>query len=166
MKLTLALFLILFFGEEQKKTMKKLSVKNINIEYPETWEKQENHRTVFLLMRPIEKKGQTFRENINLIIMEDHGLELKEYTALSKVQLKSQLSGYNELSTEYIKLGGKKYCRLIYQHNTNNFPLQVAYYIYLHNGKSYNLTCTSTMLNFDKYFPLFEKIISSFEVEE
>lgn len=136
----------------------------LSINYPSTWEYQANPRTVFILIRPLEKQGQVFRENVNLIINDDQDLTLQEFTGVAKMQLRKQLQGYKELSTETVELGGKQYAKIIYQHNTNNLPLKVAYYILLHNGKAYNLTCSSTQANFEKYLPVFEKMVSSFTV--
>lgn len=135
------------------------------LQYPSNWEYQANPVTSFILIRPLEKEGQIFRENINLIINDSQGLELKEYVGVVKIQLKSLLPNFKALSTEYIELGGKKYAQIIYQHDAQNLPLQVAYYILLHKGKSYNLTCSTTRDNFETYLPIFKKMVSSFTVE-
>ena len=71
---------------------------------------------------------------------------------------------YVELSIKYSELGERKYVRIIYQHNTYGLPLQVAYYLTLNKGKSYSLTCSSTHQNFDKYLPIFQKMINSFTI--
>lgn len=138
---------------------------NTSMQYPSNWEYQANPATSFILIRPLEKEGQIFRENVNLIINDGQGLELKEYVGAAKMQLKSQLPNYKVISTDYIELGGKKYAQIIYQHDAQNLPLQVAYYILLYNGKSYNLTCSTTRNNFETYLPVFQKMISSFTVD-
>ncbi|HOS83622.1 MAG TPA: PsbP-related protein [Bacteroidales bacterium] len=137
---------------------------NTLIRYPASWENIETESTVFLLIRPVEEVGQIFRENVNLIIDNRNGLNLQEFVGAAKVQLRTQLPNYKEISTDYIELGGKQYARIVYQHSTNNLPLQVAYYIYIHKNKAYNLTCSSTQSNFELYLPIFEKMISSFTI--
>lgn len=138
----------------------------VSIKYPATWDYQQNPQTTFIFMRPLEKEGQIFKENVNLIINNDQGLSLEEYVGASKAQLNNQLPGYKLLSTEYLELGGKKYGRIIYQHNAQNLPLQVAYYIYLEGGKAYNLTCSTIRKNFEEYLPVFQKMVSSFKVKD
>ena len=136
----------------------------ISIKHPSSWEYLANSATVFILRRPMEEQGQIFRENINLIINDSRKLKLKEYVGAAKVQLQDQISGYTELSTEYLEINERKYARIIYQHNTYDLPLQVAYYLTLYKGKSYNLTCSSTHQNFEKYLPTFQKMINSFTI--
>lgn len=152
-------------GNAQEMQTYKNNDKGFSIKYPSTWEYNASERTEFILIRPLEKQDQVFRENVNLIISDSQNLNLKEFTGVTKSQLKGQIRGYKELSTDYLELGGKKVARIIFQHNTYDLPLQAAYYIYLHNGKSYKITCTSTRKNFDEYKPIFQKIISSFNVE-
>ncbi|GIV28845.1 MAG: hypothetical protein KatS3mg027_2659 [Bacteroidia bacterium] len=162
--LSLFLFAITFFAQTQEMKTYTDNETGVSINYPSTWEYRENPRTVFILIRPLEKEGQVFRENVNLIINDDQDLTLQEYTGVAKMQLRKQLQGYKELSTETVELGGKQYTRIIYQHSINNLSLQVAYYILLQNGKAYNLTCSSTQIDFEKYLPVFEKMVSSLTV--
>ena len=156
--LSLILFTLSFLGS-QAQEMKVYSdeANEISIKYPSSWEYQANPATIFILIRPVEEQGQIFRENINLIIDDDQNLNLQEYVGAGKIKMRNMLSGYVELSTKYFELGGRKYARIIFQHNTQDLPLQVAYYLTLHKGKSYNLTCSSTHQNFETYLPIFQK---------
>lgn len=167
MKQILILIMSLIVLTSQAQEMKTYTdeASKTSIQYPSNWEYQANPATSFILIRPLEKEGQIFRENVNLIINDGQGLELKEYVGAAKMQLKSQLPNYKVVSTDYIELGGKKYAQIIYQHDAQNLPLQVAYYILLHKGKSYNLTCSTTRDNFETYLPIFKKMVSSFTIE-
>lgn len=167
MKNILVFVLSMIFAVSQAQEMKSYidEISKISIEYPLGWKYQASPVTSFILIRPLEEEDQVFRENINLIINDSQDLKLKEYVGAAKMQLKSQLPNYKVLSTEYIELGGKKYAQIIYQHDAQNLPLQVAYYILLHKGKSYNLTCSTTRDNFETYLPVFKKMVSSFTVE-
>ena len=136
-----------------------------SINYPINWEYQANPATVFILIRPLEKQGQTFRENVNLIINDGQGLVLQEYVGAAKVQLRKSLSNYKALSTDYLEFGGRKYARIIYTHSAQNLSLQVAYYLTLDNNQSYNLTYSSIQQNFKEYLPVFEKMMSSFKLK-
>ncbi len=139
------------------------AIEGITIDYPTTWQYQSNPRTSFIFMRSLET-GMMFRENINLIISSNINLSLKEYVGASKVQLGTQLSSYKELSTDYIDHNGNNYARIIYEHKINNFPLKVAYYITLKHKKSYCITCSSTNVNFNIYYPMFERMVQSFKI--
>lgn len=167
MKLTLTLLFSLIALLSKAQEMKTYTDEktNTSIKYPVDWTYQENPSTVFILMRPLEEPKQIFKENVNLIINDGQGLNLQEYVGVAKVQMRNNLVNYTEISTEYLELGGRKYARIIYQHNPQNLPLKVAYYLTIHNGKSYNLTCSTTQQNFEKYLPVFQEMIQSFKIE-
>jgi hypothetical protein len=154
---------IIVQAQEMKTFTDDLTKTHIN--YPSNWDFIENPATVFILMRPIEEQGQIFRENVNLIINESQGLTLAEYLKAAQKQLATQLPNYKELEVSYVEFGGKKYARIIYQHNSNNLPLQVAYYLLIHKKKVYNLTCSSVQDSFDKYLPLFQEMMISFTID-
>ncbi len=155
----------IFIYSQEMKTL-RLEDKKISIQYPDTWETMENPNTVFILIRPLEKQNQIFRENVNLIVDDAKGLGIQEYTGFMKKQLNNQLPGYKELSSNFLKINNKDYVRIIYRHNTNNLPLQVANYTFIYKEKAYQLTCSSTQSKFEDYLPIFEKMISSFRIDD
>lgn len=139
---------------------------NFNIQYPDTWKELDNPSTVCLFIRPLEKEGQLFRENINLIIDKSQGFELKEYVGATKMQFQTQLKDYNHVSTDYIKFSDIEFGQVIYQHNLSSLSLQGVYYVCIIKGKAYNFTCSTTQQNFKKYYPLFEEMIKSFSLND
>ena len=138
----------------------------VSIDYPHTWEFMENPQTVFILIRPLEEPGQQFRENVNLVVGPSQKLTLKEYTEQAKGQMEMYLSGFMIKSTDYEKINGREYAKIVYWHTTNNLPLQVVYYITLKNDKAYNLTFSAIVKSFDKYEPVFNNIVQSFKISQ
>jgi len=159
-------FLLFYTYKLQAQKMKIYSDNKtgITINYPLNWEYQQNMRTIFIFMRPLEVQGQIFRENINLIINSAKNLSLQEYAGAAKVQFSSQLPGYKEFSTNYLEINGNKYARIIYEHKTNNLPLKVAYYITIKKDKAYCITCSATDVTFNKYYSVFEQMMQSFKI--
>lgn len=165
MKLILILSLTIMVSQAQDMKTHTDEGSKTSIKIPSNWVYQANPATSFILIRPLEKEGQVFRENINLIINNNQDFELKEYVGAAKMQLKRQLLNFKVISTDYLELGDKMYAQIIYLHVAQNLPLQVVYYITLDKGKAYNLTCTTTRDNFEIFLPIFKKMVSSFTIE-
>ena len=109
---------------------------------PSSWEYVDNHQTIFIFIEP-EELGVGFRGNVNLILNNNKGLSLREYTEVAKMQMRSQLSGYQELESNYVAINGCKMSRIIYVHNMNDIELQVFYYVLFNGGNAYNFTFSS-----------------------
>ena len=161
----IATFQFLFCVKCMAQEYKKYNSEGISISYPITWETGSHASAKFLFFRPVEEVGQQFRENINLVESDNRGLELTAYCAACKAQLSKLLNGYKEISTEYLTINGKKFCQLVYQHNTNGLPLQAALFVCVHNAKAYQFTCSALQTTYEKFAPVFKKMMSSCEIK-
>jgi hypothetical protein len=137
----------------------------ISIKYPETWTNIENNKTIFILIRPIENEEQRFRENVNLVITPANGVKLNKYSEMSLSQMNIFLKEYKKESTVFISLNGKEYAKTTYTHNANGLQLKVAFYQTIYKGKGFNITCSALIDTFNNFAPIFEEMISSFEVK-
>jgi hypothetical protein len=160
---SILLVLNLLIHAQEMKTF-RLDGKKISIDYPATWVYLDNSSTVFILIRPLEQQGQSFRENVNLIIDNAQRLPLAEYVRLSKTQLNQQLAGFKEVSKDEVIINDEECIRIIYQHTASNLNLIIACYFIPFKGNIYQLTCSSTQSNFNIYFPTFEKMVNTFKL--
>lgn len=137
----------------------------IEIRHPKTWEFMENPQTTFIFIEPVSGFEDRFRENVNLIINGDEGLSVSEYTGASKIQMKSQLSGFREIETKYLAINGLKASRVIYGHRIEDLEIRVFYYVILNGGKAYNVTFSALEAEIDTYEAVFEEMMSSFRLK-
>lgn len=136
----------------------------ISIKYPSTWEFVENPKTIFMFIRPIEREGQVFRENVNLIISSSQGLSLPKYAEAANKQLNVHLKEYKELGTQKVILGDKEFIKVVYEHSIEDLRLKVDYYIHIHKGKVYQFTCSAYINEYANYAPVFEEIVRSVQI--
>jgi hypothetical protein len=142
-------------------TMKQYKDSELQISYPASWQIIEYPNVAFLFIRPLEEKGQKFRENVNLIISDSKGLNLEAYTAINKKQLQAQLINYKHISTSNKIIDNKTFKEIIYKHTSNDLQLQVVYYYVIINNKVYEFTFSTLQSSYENYYPVFTKIISS-----
>lgn len=147
--------------QSYSQAMKEYSGNGLTISYPDTWENMTYPNTVFLLIRPLEEQGQKFRENVNLIISDSKGLTLDEYTALTKLQFPKQLKNFEIIATNSKTIDGRPCKEIVYTHNHSDLQIEVAYYLFIIKGKAYEFTCSTLQSNYNTYYPLFSKIMSS-----
>lgn len=137
---------------------------NIRIKYPSSWAKLNDTRTTFLIIRPIEKSGQVFRENINLIISDNQGLDIDKYNKAARHQLQKRLIGYKEEKVGTVLLDGKLFHQVNYEHQLGNLNLKVLYYFFVRKNKVYQFTCSTTKENYTTFMPIFEFMMKSLKI--
>ena len=144
----------------------------VSIKYPATWESKPNSavsdkdvKGVFMFMRRYEEQGQKFRENINLVVGPAQDLYLIEYLADARTKMKQSMEGFKELKSDYIKINGLDFVRMVYEFNNSQLVIKSVLYLTVHNDKAYSLNCTALNTTFDKYYPLFETMAKSFKIK-
>ena len=155
------IFSILYSLQTYAQEMNQYKGDGLTMSYPANWESMSHPRTKFVFLRPLEEEGQMFRENIILIVSDNKGLTLDEYVGFCKVQLNKQLSNYKLFSTNKITIEGNTYSELIYQHSSDSTDYQVLLCVFIIDGKAYEFTCSALKDTFNKFMPLFNKMINS-----
>ena len=141
------------------------ATRGLSIQYPANWEPRKIDGTVFFIARPKEEQGQKFAENINLIIDPPDDLSLDEYGNVARERLPKQLKNYKELKYEKLTLGGREFFRLFYTFSYNNLQMHDVYYVTVHNNCSYNFSCSALESTYQRFFPVFQKMLASFKVK-
>jgi hypothetical protein len=137
----------------------------VSIKYPATWEHKPYSTSVFMFMRPVEEKGQKFRENINLVVGPAQDLYLVEYLADARKKMNESMEGFKELKSEYIKINGLDFVRMVYEFTNSKLVIKSVLYLAIHNDKAYSLNCTALDNTFDRFYPLFETMAKSFKIK-
>ena len=137
----------------------------VSIKHLSNWTFVENPKTAFIFIRPMEEQGQKFKENINLTVVDIGNAKLSKLVEMSLKNMDKLLVDYKKIGTEYLKIDSKEYAKTTYTHNMQGLPLKVMLYQVMKNNKGYNLTCTSTGDTFNKYAPVFEEMIKSFDIK-
>jgi len=136
----------------------------VSVKYPDNWRPHLNPQTVFMFMRPVEENGQKFRENINLVIGDAQDLALVEYLVDGRVKMKDQMPGFKELKSQFVKINGIDFVRMIYTFTNSGLVIKSVLFLAVDNGRAYSLTCTAIDSTFDRFYPLFEKMGESFKI--
>lgn len=162
MKKALVVFAIAlnFHGFSQELTT--FESENLSIEYPFTWELDQSGQmgTSFIIFSPIQIEGDTFRENVNLLIedISGSGMNLTDYASVSEQQIQSIFGPIEES----VRIGNKH--MLVYNAVMGNFKLKLIQYLQISDSKAYVLTLTAARTEFDKYQEVGKKIMDSFQI--
>ena len=146
---------------------------NFSIQYPTTWELEENNgqETLFTLFSALTDNDR-FKENINLMTQDLSGynLNLDDFTKLSESQIKDRVKNSILLKSARIKSsnksGGVRERHLIeYTGNQGHFLLHWKQYCWVVRQKAYVLTFTAEEKNYEKYISVVNQIINSFTLK-
>lgn len=130
------------------------------INYPSTWSQVENAATIFTFA---ENDNHGFRSNINLTISNSTN-NLKQDVEESIKALKQFLKNYKLEETEQVVINNMHYGRMIYTHTMNNQVVRVILYQIIYKGKLYNITCSTSIEEYNNLIDTFNIIVKSFKI--
>lgn len=136
----------------------EIKVKNITVHIPAGWMAQyTNSAQLFYLFSPIENQD-TFQENCNLVM----DSKPKDFTQEKFVELSIQ-NIKNSLQDVKVVENGENWH--IFTLNFNGVQLK-QYQVYYFKGEDvYIFTFSSTVADFNRYFPIFKSINSTIKIE-
>ena len=154
MKLIFILFFwINLFVYGQTNDWNSLEKTGFSIQYPNNWTIDESGHmgTKLIIFSPLSDVKDTFKENVNFIIQDliGHKISLKEYTEISKRQIKGMITDSEILSCTTEKLHNLNFQKLIYTGRQGIYLLQFTQYYWVENNKAYVLTFTTEKAQFD-----------------
>ena len=152
--------------EETNLNWKTYEVSDYSIQYPDSWELNQNGQmgTSLILFSPLESRKDKFRENINLLIQDLSGynLDLNEYAKISEGQIKTLVTNSILIESKRIKNGSNEYQRVIYTGDQGIFHLKYEQFFWVKNDKAYILTLTCEQDKFSVFKKVGEEILNSF----
>ena len=143
------------------------SSEGFKLNYPQAWSKQ-NRNDFFtsgvVFFSPLANDVDKFEERVSVLVEDlTDNTSLTEYTAESIAEIK-RLSDPNISTARAIKLGDRPGRQVIYQGEVNGSPVQRMQTWSIEGDRAYIITYTARPDSYDKYLPIVEKIIESFEI--
>ena len=168
-------FLILFIGvnlfaQEQVNEWTSLEGLEFAVQHPKNWTIDTSGimGTNFILFSPLSNAEDAFKENVNFIIQDLVGykLTLKQYTDISKNQIKTIITDSKIVSCTTEKKHNLDYQKLIYTGKQGVYNLKFTQYYWVENSKAYVLTFTSEKSKYSQYRVTGNKILNSFIIKQ
>lgn len=148
------------------KDWKTLTKSDFSISYPDSLQLDTSKLmdTSFFLFTKQTSATDNFKENINLIVQDLGGqkINLKQYTELSKKQIKQLITNSKMIKSEERTLHNKTFNEFIYTGEQGQFKLTFHQYAWISNGKAYILTFSTKQSTYDLYKDIGVKIMNSF----
>ncbi|MES2703377.1 MAG: PsbP-related protein [Bacteroidota bacterium] len=142
-------------------------VKGYTIKYPSNWYTKPMDGAEFFILRPVEEKGQKFRENMNLVQGDAQDLYLVEYIMDATRKMKEQMTDFKQLTGDYIKINGLDFYRMEYEFSYNGkYMMHDVLYLVLKDGRAYSLTGSALKTTFSKFQPIFATMAKSFKIHK
>lgn len=135
------------------------------LKYPNSWEKKQKHSKQIFFLSPKEDEEDDFRENVNVLIK---NLNLKslpsQYGRLVVRQLRRRFENFQLDFYKPITLLKVKGFHFIYSAEFNNQVYKWSQVFFLKDRKLYIFTYTSKIRDFERYYPIFLRMIYSFRL--
>jgi hypothetical protein len=166
------------FGQTTQKVAQVIDAKNwktlqatgFSIQYPDSFDLDKSGElgTSFILFSRQTNDIDLFKENINLIIqnLEGQGIDLNKYVKISEDQIKTMVTDGKLLESK--RLADKyrnEYQRVIYTGKQDEYMLKWLQYYWVENKQAYVLTLTCEAQLFERYLPVGEAIMKTFQLK-
>jgi hypothetical protein len=145
----------------------KDTIHHFSINIPEKWKygaSKDAYGVVLAATRVPVGKADTARDNFNINIIQTPGKDLEKTFSSFMKYLPDGVQNYKLIDKGDITLNGIKLKWLIETHKNESADIQMHNYDFVafKNGKTYILTLVTFSYYFDTIKPLFDKIASSF----
>jgi eukaryotic-like serine/threonine-protein kinase len=142
----------------------------INIQYPSTWEKQENGAKQGSVTDAVSFVPPTINSNANLDISiddisDEKGITLSQYANNSIGDLTQSLKDFKLISSNTNSvLAGLSTYKLIYAHTDENTTFKGLEVGVMKGDKVYILVYEAGLNEYDKYLPTLQQLIDTFQI--
>ncbi|HIK06650.1 MAG TPA: serine/threonine protein kinase [Trichormus sp. M33_DOE_039] len=140
----------------------------IKIKYPPNWERQDIQniltQELVTFLSPKQNDANNFQDKLTINVGKFAGT-LDESKNLFIQEIKNTLPEANIVSTSTATLANKRAYQLIFTGKNENTRLKNLQIWTLKDEQTYVITYTATIDDYDKFLPLAEKMIQSFEIE-
>lgn len=140
---------------------------SFSIKYLKSWEKLENIVGASVAFRrPKENKADLFLENLNVVVenLPEEKISLDQYNQAALKLLKKALPSIQLVETSQTTLAGTPAVQNIYTYHDAGPNLRLMQVYTLSNNKAYVISYTATDEHFQKYLPLIQEMLGSFEI--
>jgi len=165
MKISLLIFaLVTLNHSELLNEWKTLKSSAYSITYPDDWSLDESGiaGTKLMIFGPVIQ-GQSFRNNLNLIIQDlsGMGINLDKYVEISVGQIKQYITG---AEIHYSQTKNSRH-EIIYSGKNGDLSLKWRQYYWVKDDKAYILTFTADAKSYEGQMKLVHQMMDSFTIK-
>ncbi|MHC4563195.1 MAG: PsbP-related protein [Planctomycetota bacterium] len=134
---------------------------------PKGWRVKDNVAGVHVMFVSPVKQGDTFNENINIVV--GPGGELPEPEAYAKALVAGIGASFPDVKVvqaEATTINEMKALRTVYTYTLQKFSIKSVQYVIATDSKSFTVTCTALEETFDDFLEAFEAAVESFELSD
>ncbi|MCP4443538.1 MAG: hypothetical protein GY810_31940 [Aureispira sp.] len=135
-----------------------------SMKYPNNWELDESggQGTSFMVFSPLANSGDSFRDNMNLLIqnLSSYNLDLDTYTELSIKQIED--AGFEMIGSKRLKNGCHE---IAYTGTVEGYQLQWKQHYWVRNNHAYVLTFTAEQIEYEAFEKQADAMFSSFRLK-
>ncbi|MBI5414451.1 S-layer homology domain-containing protein [Candidatus Peregrinibacteria bacterium] len=127
----------------------------------------DDEKILFVALSPLQNENDLIQESLGVSFEKlSDVLTLDEYLKKVKEKEKNFYETVKVIREETIEIAGKQVKRLEYDFSPVGISLRTVIYIFLNNQDVYSLTFTAFSETIDEYYPTFEHIAESFQIEK
>jgi hypothetical protein len=131
---------------------------------PSGWKKVNGMMgTTVAFIKDANNKG-VFQTNINVYVEGLPSMSRAAYLKVTMERLSRALVNLNVISSSATRLGKYDAQRIVFTHRLGAYNVQSLDYVIIHEGRSYILTCQTTIDEYRTLEPLFESVCKTFAV--
>lgn len=176
--MAILLFCVLACGQSIKKNSPADIQNNWNvlddslysIRYPDSWGLNASgyEGTSFILYTEQSSLQDRYNENISLVIQElaDSDNKLDQFIEVTEDIIRTKLNNGKLIESTRHNADGREYQKIIYLGRQRIYNLKFEQYFWVEDGKSYVLTLSCKVNEFDRYKETGEAILNSFRIKQ
>ena len=134
-----------------------------SIQYPATWNAQENVYGASVMFFTPQLSGDKFRENVGIVTeVLPTDMSVADYYISIKAQLTNMIKDYQELSNEDITIGDVAAKKIVYVGTQDSYKLKWMQVLAIKNKVAYVINYTASADTFDQFSKEADAIVKSF----
>lgn len=137
---------------------------SVSVTPPSDWRLVHDSTLVFAFYSPIEPPHDFAEASISLLIAAAEKATLKDLQSQMQSVCAVGYKDFKKLSSESVNTKKNKGVRLLFTGKREGVDFEVMIYGFIANSKAYLLTCAARMPYFDPFRPVFDTMVSSFEI--
>jgi serine/threonine-protein kinase len=164
--LVTAVMAIALHAQPNASAWKTWRTKACSLNYPGDWafDNSGSAGTTVAFYAPSDS-GDTFRENVNLVVQDVKGMDLTTYAQRTESEVRTHLGEASIIRSETERTPAEVHT-LEYAGKLNGRDMRFKQTLRIVNGKAYVLTYTADPATYDEYLYLADAILNSFAVSK
>lgn len=165
----LIISIVLFLNSKERHFKKYTDTQSgFSMKYPASWKVEENQLgTTVAFYSKQEGELDFFKENVNVVVQDlsPDLMDMQKYTDVILAQMESVFGNQiNIVESKKTFFADQQSYKFVFEGTDPNLSLKYHIIWTIKGSKAYQLTFTSLVTTYEKYFPKFEAMSSSFKI--